>query len=150
MELHDCSTYPTNWIGYFCAVPNLTNAELYDADLRNANLQKASLVQANMVKSVLYGANLLGANLSKANLRMAELESRELLTASDLSQATMPDGRKYEEWVAAGDIAAALASPSESTPAAAPDTAARLDHAPAPDDTDTAATDEAVASSNQE
>ncbi|MCA9938838.1 MAG: pentapeptide repeat-containing protein [Anaerolineales bacterium] len=130
---------------------DLMNADLYDADLRNANLQKANLVRANMVRSVLYGANLLGVNLSGANLRIAEVELRELLTAADLSQATMPDGRTYEEWVAAGDISAP-AYPSQSTPAVTPDAAARLDHAPAPDDTVTpaAAIDEAAASSSQE
>lgn len=143
----------------------LQSARFYYARLNRASLVKAKLIKANLSQSYLegtnlreadlsganlIGANLSGANLSGANLQGAKVQNEQLIEAKDLTGATMPDGRKYEEWVAAGDIAAP-ASPSESMPAAMPDAAARLDHAPASGDTVTpaAATDEAAASSQE-
>ena len=77
----------------------LNSANLTYADLRNANLVVANLVVAN-----LRGANLDDAYLGGANLREAEgVTDAQLQRANSLkgppSQATMPNGQKYKDWL---------------------------------------------------
>jgi hypothetical protein len=61
---------------------------LRGADLRDAHLFKAYLFQADLSEADLNGANLSGANLNEANLG-----------AADLTDAIMPNGQKYEDWL---------------------------------------------------
>jgi hypothetical protein len=103
---------------------DLLRANLSEASLYGARLVRAYLVQANLeaahlegvllVSSNLKGANLKGANLKDAslkdvnlegaNLGGAEVTDEQLATVQSLRNATMPDGRKYEEWKAEGRL----------------------------------------------
>lgn len=67
---------------------------LVDAHLEGANLEEAQLEGANLL-----GAHLEDANLLFANLRDASVTDKQLLSAMTLQGATMPDGRRYEEWI---------------------------------------------------
>jgi uncharacterized protein YjbI with pentapeptide repeats len=74
-------------------------------DLRGAHLQNADLLGANLQNARLEGASLLGADfggadLSEANLRKAIAATpQQLYRAESLEGATMPDGRRPEDWV---------------------------------------------------
>jgi uncharacterized protein YjbI with pentapeptide repeats len=89
---------------------NLTGTNLYEADLGGAelfaaNLTIANLRNADLSEARLSGANLSGAYLREADLRDANLEGARSVTgdqlaeASSLEGATMPNGRKYEDWL---------------------------------------------------
>jgi uncharacterized protein YjbI with pentapeptide repeats len=88
---------------------NLIGANLIDADLSYARLNKANLEGAALngakLKGALLGgsdgyAHLSDADLSGANLAEAYGSSKEQLTeAMSLSEATMPNGQKYEDWL---------------------------------------------------
>jgi uncharacterized protein YjbI with pentapeptide repeats len=74
---------------------NLSEALLRWADLSGANLREANLSEANLSY-----ANLGGADFRDANLERATILSRSQLTqAGHLAGATMPNGRKYEDWI---------------------------------------------------
>jgi uncharacterized protein YjbI with pentapeptide repeats len=81
----------------------LSGAYLYDTDLGGADLSGADLSDAEgrfesgarMVRTRLEGADLGGADLTKA--RVTEEQLRE---AESLEGATMPNGQKYEDWLA--------------------------------------------------
>jgi uncharacterized protein YjbI with pentapeptide repeats len=81
----------------------LSGAYLYDTDLGGADLSGADLSDAGgrfesgarMVRTRLDGADLGGADLT--NARVSEEQLRE---AESLGGATMPDGKKYEDWLA--------------------------------------------------
>jgi len=45
-----------------------------------------------------FPTNLNGADLTSANLTNAEVTRTQLEQAASLIDATMPDGRKYEDW----------------------------------------------------
>jgi uncharacterized protein YjbI with pentapeptide repeats len=98
----------------------LLSANLEGANLRAANLKGANLFGANLTGAYLGGARMEGAILANANLEGAELfmadlsevdlylanirgatywTEEQLLQAKRLVGATMPDGRKYEEWI---------------------------------------------------
>lgn len=74
---------------------------LRGANLKDAKLSAAILSGADLSEADLSGTDLSGIDLSGANLRGAtgvtnlELERQ----AESLQDATMPDGRKYEDWV---------------------------------------------------
>jgi hypothetical protein len=80
----------------------LNGAYLYDTDLSGADLSGADLSDAEgrfesgarMIRTRLDGADLSGVDLT--NARITEEQLRE---AKSLEGATMPDGRKYEEWL---------------------------------------------------
>jgi len=76
---------------------NLRDAKLQGAYLWLANLQGARLLRANLQRAHLEGANLQGADLSEALVA-----AKQLSEASSVKNATMPDGTKYEEWIAKG------------------------------------------------
>ena len=76
---------------------DLSGADLSGADLRWANLRWANLSGANLSGANLSEAFLSGANLSRAGLSGANLSGADLRWA-DLIKATMPDGRKWEEY----------------------------------------------------
>ena len=63
-----------------------------------SNLQGADLTEDN-----LQGANLSEANLQGANLTGARgVDATQVLGASLDTNTSMPNGMKYEEWVAKG------------------------------------------------
>src|SRR5215208_2409167 len=83
---------------------NLQEAILYRADLREANLQEAILYRADLrgaylIAANLQGAYLQGAYLQEANLQEARVTDEQLANTWSLQGATMPNGRKYEEWL---------------------------------------------------
>ena len=79
-----------SWVDLSEAV--LRGAVLRGAVLRGAVLSEAVLSEAVLSEAVLSWANLSGANLSWANLSGANLRWANLI------EATMPDGRKWEEY----------------------------------------------------
>jgi uncharacterized protein YjbI with pentapeptide repeats len=104
---------------------DLTYADLTEADLRGANLREANLADAILDDADLRGANLKGALLTRAELLSADLRKanlehthlvdawlsnadlrgarntteKQLLQADALDEATMPNGKKYEDWI---------------------------------------------------
>jgi hypothetical protein len=121
-----------NLHGAYMARANLTDARLSEADLGDAklfgaNLSLAKLDGANLSAAVLMGdergtplqrisvirtytlgdagpkdANLRHADLSGANLLDAYVSEEQLDSAESLKGATMPNGRKYEDWLKRG------------------------------------------------
>ena len=90
---------------------DLRGAKLIDADLGGAYLGGANLLRAWLARASLRGASLMGANLMGANLMFTKLQGAflgeakvtpEQLEDSELENATMPDGAKYEDWLADG------------------------------------------------
>jgi len=126
-DLHNADLRETNLEGAWLRWAILDGANLAEADLRkiyagvasfkgaklrNANLEEAILFAANLHGADLSWANLQGAylqanfdgaNLERANLRESKYISPKQLEQSDasLTEATMPNGQKYEEWVKA-------------------------------------------------
>jgi uncharacterized protein YjbI with pentapeptide repeats len=95
---------------------DLRRATLYQADLRGADLSGATLSGATLRKADLREADLSGADLRKVDLREADLSGADLsgaklrgaegFTNEELEQqaqslkgATMPNNRKYENWL---------------------------------------------------
>jgi uncharacterized protein YjbI with pentapeptide repeats len=84
---------------------NLNLGDLREATLSKANLIKADLSEAGLSEADLSEATLLEADLSEALLRGANLygahgwTEAQLTAAKSLEGATMPDGRKYEDWI---------------------------------------------------
>ena len=89
---------------------DLRAAILLRTDLRGANLGGADLRRVLMSNAVLGGADLREADLREADLRGADLGGADLSgafgwteaqfrAAGSLEGATMPDGRRYEEWL---------------------------------------------------
>jgi uncharacterized protein YjbI with pentapeptide repeats len=71
---------------------DLSGAELFAADLSGATLSDATLSEAELSFANLSGANLRGADLGGAvGVSKQELEQE----ASDLTDATMPDGSMH-------------------------------------------------------
>jgi len=77
-------------------VLDLSGAHLLGADLRKVRLRGAHL----QAQPELSGVDLRGARLDGADLSGAEVYNRkQLAEAASLEGATMPDGRKYEDWL---------------------------------------------------
>jgi uncharacterized protein YjbI with pentapeptide repeats len=89
--------------GAYLMDAKLSGAHLYDTDLGGADLSGADLSDAEgrfesgarMVRTRLDGADLGGADLTKARVTEEQLREPE-----SLEGATMPDGKKYEDWLA--------------------------------------------------
>ncbi|MBA7467610.1 hypothetical protein ES707_02831 [subsurface metagenome] len=81
---------------------DLQGASLWVAKLQGTNLQGAKLQKAILIGANLQGAILWGANLQGANLRDAQVSPEQLAEARSLKNATMPDGTRYEDWIAKG------------------------------------------------
>lgn len=81
----------------------INGANIEDADLRNANFSNADLRWSDMSNADLMGACLDSADLEGVALDGARVTINQLLSAKSLKQATMPNGQKYEEWVADPD-----------------------------------------------
>jgi len=89
----------------------LSNADLEEADLSDDHMFSACLDWADLSGANLSGANLSGANLHRADLRGADLFYADLSgvlgvtneeleqQALSLTEATMPNGQKYEDWL---------------------------------------------------
>jgi len=71
---------------------------LHGAGLIGTETPAVALTGADLQGADLQGAILQGANLLGANLQRAEVSDQQLADAS-LQGATMPDGRKYEDWL---------------------------------------------------
>jgi|SRR5215213_3554474 len=84
----------TNLMGAYLTYINLSGADLSGAWLSDAKLYRANLRAAN-----LRGADLSDADLSEADLSGAEITDEQLARVESLEGATMPDGRKYEDWL---------------------------------------------------
>jgi hypothetical protein len=89
---------------------DLTEADLSETKLDGAQLRGVYLGKANLPWTSLGGADLTWADLSGANLTRAYLHRTNLHDASGCTEgqlgntstlegATMPDGRKYEDWL---------------------------------------------------
>ena len=81
----------------------LRGANLEDANLQGANLQGANLKDAYLQKAGRDRADLQGADLKDADLRRVEVTDEQLAATLSLQGATMPDGRKYEDWLKADE-----------------------------------------------
>jgi uncharacterized protein YjbI with pentapeptide repeats len=82
----------------------LQGTTLLDADLSKNDLKEADLTGANLTIADLSGAFLTDADLTGADLTGAVTLSREQVKACrSLKGATMPNGQKYEEWLATPD-----------------------------------------------
>lgn len=84
---------------------HLDRANLKRARLNGARLEGAYLIGAHMERACLRAAKVNSVDLKGADLRDADLENVEgytvpqLLQARCLTNATMPDGSKFEEWI---------------------------------------------------
>ena len=101
---------------------DLVEADLEGADLQGANLRGVMLVEGHLQAALLAGADLRWAYLMGADLRWAHLgradlggahlddadltgaivTPEQLAACSSLENATMPDGQRYEDWMASG------------------------------------------------
>jgi uncharacterized protein YjbI with pentapeptide repeats len=113
-DLRRAKLSEANLHGVYLIKANLIQADLVKADLSGAYLIEADLIRAdlsgaNLSNTWLRHANLSEANLSNARLRHANLSSATGLTdeqiaaARTLEGATMPNGKKYEEWIKEGE-----------------------------------------------
>jgi uncharacterized protein YjbI with pentapeptide repeats len=113
-NLSRAALYEANLSRAYMKNANLSRAKLSGADLSGADLQGADLTEAKFVPpfaaspGMVYKESLeqlypdlSGADLSGADLSGAVGVSKELLEdqAKSLSDATMPNGQKYEEWL---------------------------------------------------
>jgi hypothetical protein len=81
---------------------DLAGSYLSGADLRRADLSGARLVNAHLQRKDdpnLSGADLTDADLSGADLTGAAVTAEQLAQTKSLEVATMPDGKKYEDWL---------------------------------------------------
>lgn len=97
--LHDARLLRANL--YFA---NLCFADFNGANLSGADLGGADLSFADLVGADLRNANLGGAIILNADLRGADLEDADIggtdLRGSDLSGARLPNGIRWEEYLA--------------------------------------------------
>ena len=98
MDLSGANLSGANLSDAYLSGANLSGANLSGADLSDAYLSGANLSGANLSDAYLSGANLSGAYLSGANLSGADLSDADLSEYADLSGATLPDGRTFEEY----------------------------------------------------
>jgi hypothetical protein len=113
--LYEADLADAELAGAFFEDANLTEADLRRANLRGANLRNADLryaylTNANLSIASLGDANLSGANLSGANLSGANMINAKGITnveleqvAESLTDTTMPNGQKYEDWLKSKD-----------------------------------------------
>jgi uncharacterized protein YjbI with pentapeptide repeats len=80
----------TNLIG-----ANLEGTSLIEANLMKVNLEGANLDHAHLEGSFMRGTLLTNARLKSAHLKNAFLRSAHL-EGADFTDATMPDGKKYD------------------------------------------------------
>jgi hypothetical protein len=89
---------------------NLRDADLRSADLRGADLEDSYLIDALLGKAEdlegadlqgvdLRDADLKGVDLGGADLECALLDDGQLDECKSLADATMTDGKNYEDWL---------------------------------------------------
>ena len=79
---------------------DLRRADLRTGSLSGADLRAAILLRADLREADLRGADLRGADLGGADLSGAfGWTEAQFRAAGSLEGATMPDGRRYEEWL---------------------------------------------------
>jgi hypothetical protein len=88
-----------NLIGANLRNADLRNANLSYADLRNADLSTADLRNADLSYADLSYADLSNADLSNADLRYANLSNDADLRNAILSNAILPTGERWEEYL---------------------------------------------------
>jgi hypothetical protein len=104
--------YESNLIAVNRPIVALGKADLSGADLRRVPLYRAKLKEARLRKADLRGGSLVETDLSEANLEKADLSganlyrargwtAEQLRAARSLEGAIMPNGQKYEDWLAA-------------------------------------------------
>jgi uncharacterized protein YjbI with pentapeptide repeats len=102
-NLREADLRESNPLGAYLSAVNLHTANLSGADVRDANLREADLREADLEATNLSGADLTEANLSAAILYGAILSEADLrgadLRDAILTNATMPNGQNYEEWL---------------------------------------------------
>jgi uncharacterized protein YjbI with pentapeptide repeats len=112
-DLRDADLRDADLREAFLRGADLSRANLREVDLRKADLTAANLSAANLSRTDLRDANLSLANLSgtylsdtdlrAANLSLAKLSGANLRDAdlrdAALTNATMPNGQNYEEWL---------------------------------------------------
>ena len=104
--------HPIIWLsgadlrGAYLRELNLKEAKMDGADLKGADLSGACLRGANLGGADLRvydetgkAADLTGADLSNAHLTHAKVTKVQLCSSRSLAGATMPDDKKYEEWI---------------------------------------------------
>lgn len=82
----------------------INGANLEDADLSNSNLSGSDLRWSDLSNADLRGADINNANMEGVALDGAKVSLEQLRCARSLAQATMPDGRRYEEWVESNQV----------------------------------------------
>jgi Pentapeptide repeats (8 copies) len=96
-------------VGEKTPVIELDRADLSDVDLNEVDMSGAHLSEANLTNTDLRRTDLSGAYLRHANLSFSDLSDADLSGAKgvrkyqldrveDLTEATMPNGQKYEDW----------------------------------------------------
>jgi uncharacterized protein YjbI with pentapeptide repeats len=84
---------------------NLVGADIIASDFVEANLSDANLRDALLFRADLHCTHLNGANLDNADLSGADLTwafgvtEEQLAESQNLSNATMPNGQKYKDWL---------------------------------------------------
>lgn len=98
--------YESDLISKDRCVVDLRGADLSGAQLSEAGLSGANLSRADLREASLRGANLIGAELSRADMSEADLSNVRGITHEELEQqarslerATMPNTKKYEDWL---------------------------------------------------
>lgn len=76
---------------------DLSNTDLRDPDLSGADFSGAILINANLRGANFKNVDFSGADLTGANI--IEADVRKLMREAKLTEAIMPDGRKYEVWL---------------------------------------------------
>lgn len=101
----------TNLAGAILSSANLEGVHLWANDLTEADLSNANLREADFAGSITgpllsdspdadFGdAILTDADLTGADLTDATITEEQLAQCASLEGATMPDGRKYEDWL---------------------------------------------------
>jgi len=82
----------------------ITGAHLEGANFSNADFTSADLRWSDLTDSDLTGACMDSADLTGAVLQGSKVTIEQLRHAKCIRNVTMPDGRKYEEWAAGGEI----------------------------------------------
>ncbi len=98
-NLKEASLVRANLEGAIIKGANLESVDFESAILRDADISYSDMSNANLISASLNGVNFEGTALDGVKVNIAQLRSTK-----SLKQAIMPDGRKYEEWLKAGNI----------------------------------------------
>jgi hypothetical protein len=100
IDLKDADLDRADLTGIYLSEAKLTRVYLRGANLLRADLELADLEGAFLDGTFLNGARLRGANLTFTMLTDAQgVTEDQFAKAAYLTNATMPDGQKYEDWL---------------------------------------------------